>query len=270
MTATSLARPRAIDAPTMAMAAALVAGLVVSTFIAMSGRAPLWIPFVMSTVLLNCSFTVWHEAMHGNLAPGRRLNEMVGVVAAWMSLTPYFRIRQVHREHHAYTNDPVRDPDFWYLGGPFWTLPFRYLDGMRRYAKVDVSRAGRMIDRAGMAFAGVVVVAAVVTGHIAALVAAWLAPKAVSLAAHAWYVNYLPHHARPRGRFASARVFERVWWAPLVLFHNYHGLHHAYQTIPWHCYPAEFRRLRNVLVAEGTPVSATWRVSAHEAPRAAR
>jgi fatty acid desaturase len=255
MAAQASVRPRAIDVPTLVVAAVLVGGLIANALGAMSGHLPMVIAFVVGTLLMNASFTVWHEAIHGNLATERRLNDAVGVFAAWVSLTPYFRIRQVHRDHHAYTNDPVRDPDHWYVTGSFWTLPLRYVTGLGRYARVPVSAMGRTLDALGAALAAVVIATAWVHGHLVALVAAWLAPKAVSLVAHAWYVNYLPHHAQPTGRFTSARVVERAWWAPLVFFHNYHGLHHAYQSIPWHRYRAEFERRRQALVAQGMSVT---------------
>jgi fatty acid desaturase len=270
MAAKALVPRRAIDVPTVVIAAVLVGGLVANATGAAQGLLPLPLAFLISAVLMNCSFTVWHEAMHGNLAPGRRLNDVLGVIAAWISLTPYFRIREVHRQHHAYTNDPARDPDYWYVAGPMWTLPFRYVAGFRRYARVQVSAAGRVVDALGVAFAVGVIVTAYAMGQTAVLIATWLAPKVVSFAAHAWYVNYLPHHHEPTGRFTSARVVERVWWEPLVLFHNYHGLHHAYQTIPWHRYRVEFEQRRAFLVAQGMPVTTGVREPVVPAGEAAR
>jgi fatty acid desaturase len=260
MSVSARSEPSGVDRPTLGLFVVIAAGMGVNVAAAAAALLPLPLAAVVATLLLNCSFTVWHEAVHGNLARRPRLNDAIGLAAAWLSMTPYFRIRQVHREHHAFTNDPVRDPDSLYVAGSFFTLPLRYARILRRYRQIHLPLGERLLD--GMGFLLVIAITALawLAGHGATIVATWLLPKAASLALHAWYVNYLPHHGRPQGRFTSARVIERMGWLqPFVLFHNYHGLHHAYQRVPWHRYRQEFERRRPELVAHHMPVQPSLR-----------
>lgn len=260
MSVSARSEPSGVDRPTLGLFVVIVGGMAANAAAAAAELLPLPLAAVVATLLLNCSFTVWHEAVHGNLARRSRLNDAIGVTAAWLSLTPYFRIRRVHRDHHAFTNDPARDPDYLYVAGSFLTLPLRYARILRRYRQLDVPLGERLLDGLGIVLAIGITTLAWLAGHGATIVATWLLPKAASLVLHAWYVNYLPHHGRPQGRFTSARVIERMGWLqPFVLFHNYHGLHHAYQRVPWHHYRVEFDRRRRELVAQHMPVQASLR-----------
>ena len=46
-----------------------------------------------------------------------------------------------------------------------------------------------------------------------------------------------------------------AWLTPLTLCHNYHGLHHVWQTVPWHRYAKVFRLKREFLENRGVPIA---------------
>jgi fatty acid desaturase len=53
-----------------------------------------------------------HEAVHGHLGRSRGANMWWGRVALLSSMVPFTNFRKTHRLHHAHTNDPERDPDY--------------------------------------------------------------------------------------------------------------------------------------------------------------
>ena len=81
-----------------------------------------WIAYLMYMPL--------HEATHNNIQ-GRRwslrwLNDWVGRVSS-IPLGFSYRAHQIsHMRHHAFTNDPDRDPDYW-LAGSALRIPRKLL-----------------------------------------------------------------------------------------------------------------------------------------------
>lgn len=224
-----------------------------------AGRAALHV--AVGVLALNLSFTIWHEGVHGLAFRSRAANDVVGVLGAFPALIPWFTIRRGHLLHHAHTNDPERDPDQWFVRGSIWSLPWRYPAGIARTKRM-VAGSGqpaweRWADRAQLVIALAVMVALVATGHTLLLVCCWLLPKGVAMWIHAWYVNVLPHRDLPAERYRDTRTFPLPWLAPLFLMHQYHGLHHAWQTVPWYRYGAAFRAKRAFLEARGSPIKAS-------------
>jgi fatty acid desaturase len=255
-----MARRGTLDLRTFSLFLVFAGGLVMNLVGAGLGRIPLWVAAIVSVALLNCSFTVWHEAVHGTISRNRIVNNAIGYVAAWLSMIPFFKIREIHWQHHQYTNDPVKDPDYWFTDGPFWKLPFRYLGGLRRYAAVQATPALHTMDVAGQVVIVAIFALSWYFGFAQVLLFAWLLPKIIALFIHAWYVNYLPHRGCATGQFQSARVIEVGWIQPLVLFHNYHGFHHVYQSVPWHRYRRSFEGQREFFKSNGTPLISTVRL----------
>ncbi len=264
----ALFRPPAVDVPTLLVLAVMWAGWIGNFVVAASGSPLGPLAFVAHTIVgvffLNMSFTVWHEAAHGTVfakrTPGARwLTICVGVLGAWPAMLPYRMLARVHNLHHAHTNDPERDPDSWFLEGSIWSLPLRYPRGMARaarlYADLEPPASERWADRAALALIPALLLVAAWQGLLVVAIATWILPKTIAMWIHAWYVNVAPHRARPLGRFQDTRIFPSAWLTPLCLFHNYHGLHHAWQTVPWHRYGKAFRAKRELLLERGAFVA---------------
>jgi len=247
-----------VDVPTLVLCAAMWAGLVGNALWAWREPGPLWAHALAAVFFLNFSFTIWHEAAHGTAFRSRLGNDLVGVLGSFPALIPYFMIRRVHHLHHEFTNDPERDPDYWFLQGSIWSLPLRYLGGVRRtkaFAQSTNPPAREVwMDRATMLAALGLMGFFLWHGRGVVLLAVWLVPKGIAMWIHAWYVNVLPHRGLPAERYRDTRIFPVGWLVPLTLCHNYHGLHHAWQTVPWHRYGRAFRAREQWLAERGTPV----------------
>ncbi len=214
-------------------------------------------------VALNLSFTVWHEAVHGLVFKGALGNHVVGLLGAFPALIPWFTIRRGHQLHHAHTNDPERDPDQWFLRGSIWSLPMRYPAGIARTRRLVLASGQPAFepwaDRAQLALALGAMAALAWTAGPLLVLCCWIVPKGSAMWIHAWYVNVLPHRGLPAGRYQDTRIFALNWLAPFFLMHQYHGLHHAWASVPWHRYGAAFRAKRDFLEARGVPVRTTLR-----------
>ena len=194
---------------------------------------------------LYCFYTVTHDAVHYTAHANPSINNWMGrVAAALQGLTfPLFRI--IHLQHHAYTNDPARDPDFVIGRQPRWLLPV--------WTIVRLLHDNQFMMRRGLwktkprqlrehlitvAIQGALVSAGAVAGGLEFVLWAWIVPVIVAGAALeltvAWAVHY-PHvsqHPLEHTRMLQGRV-----WQILMLNQNYHLVHHLWPRIPWFRYP---------------------------------
>jgi beta-carotene hydroxylase len=109
-------------------------------------------------------------------------------------------------------------------------------------------------------------------GRIDALLACWVVPKGIAMWIHGWYVNVLPHRGLPAERYRDTRIRPSRWLAWPTVMHCYHGVHHAWQTVPWHRYAKAFEAKREFLAERGAPVveRASIEASARVAERGGR
>ncbi|MFT4710178.1 MAG: beta-carotene hydroxylase [Bacteroidia bacterium] len=251
-----------IDFPTILLAVAMWAGLVANfAWAAGVSEWTAWIclrHILVGTFFLNMSFTIWHEAAHGTVFRARAANDVLGALTAWPAMIPYFTVRRDHNLHHDFVNDPERDPDFWFLEGSIWSLPFRYPKGAKRAVEI-VDRSGRPawevnLDRFLLVLVLVALGLGIWLASPLAVLFAWILPKGFAMWIHAWYVNVLPHRDLPAERFHDTRIYTQAWLVPLTICHSYHGLHHIWPTLPWHRYPRAFRLKRDFLESRGVPI----------------
>ena len=224
----------------------------------LGGVLRLSLHLLVGCVALNLSFTVWHEAVHGTVFRGSLANGIVGWLGAFPALIPWFTIRRGHLLHHAHTNDVERDPDQWFLRGSIWSLPLRYPAGIRRtrglVAASGQPRFEPWLDRVQLLLALLAMVALALLLHPLVPIVCWILPKGIAMWVHAWYVNVLPHRDLPATRYRDTRIYPLPWLTPFFVMHQYHGLHHAFASVPWHRYGQAFRAKRSFLEERGAPI----------------
>jgi beta-carotene hydroxylase len=106
--------------PAWAMVAAAVvivvtyAGVVATTAL---GLLPLWLGALAAFGTIYIGLSVAHECTHQTLSGRDRsrvwINETAGYLTSAMLLYDFPTFRLLHLEHHRFTNNPQRDPDFW-------------------------------------------------------------------------------------------------------------------------------------------------------------
>jgi len=259
--------------PTVAL---LVVGLAL-----WGGSSALWLagawPWPLSTALNALAayllFTVAHEAAHHAAATDSALNRWIGRLAvplfAPISAFPTWRF--IHMQHHRFTNHADgSDPDHYTKAGPAWqrlprwmTIDLRYLVfylGHRRARP----RAEQREQLAAMAALAAVTVAAVLTGHGLDVVVLLYLPSRIALVYLAWAFDYLPHHRlhhtpqSDRLKATRNRVGAERLLTPLLLYQNYHLVHHLHPVIPFYRYIKVWRR-NEAAYLEGDPALSTVR-----------
>jgi beta-carotene hydroxylase len=68
-----------------------------------------------------------HEATHGALGRGRVANLFWGRLALVPMMVPFANFRRTHLLHHAHTNHPTDDPDYFMNSKHAWQIPLRAL-----------------------------------------------------------------------------------------------------------------------------------------------
>lgn len=248
--------------------------------LAITGAIPLWLGLVVNTVLASMFYMPLHEATHGNIwgdRPGSRwVEDLIGMACAIPVGFSYKAHRESHMRHHAYTNDPDRDPDH-YTDGRLIDLPAKWLSVatmsslLPLFAFVPASRGLLHPDvRHTMstaespegpaalwqfrfwALSTAVLVAAFVLGVGWPVLLVWYVPARLQafwlLFVFAWY----PHHpAEDVGRYVDTRVavFPGSTW--LIRGHDHHALHHLFPRVPHYELPRLWQEIGPDMTAKG-------------------
>jgi fatty acid desaturase len=248
--------------PAIAVPAALVfvAGLALfagSTVLALTDTWPVVLSVLVSAVASYLLFTVAHDASHRSLSSHEAVNVWLGRVSLFF-FAPHAAFRTwrfIHMQHHRFTNhDDGSDPDHYTHRGPAWQLPLRWLTidlyYLGWYARHLAGRPRR--EKVELAVFWVLlaalVTASAVSGHLVDLLVLYVLPMRLAIAWLGFAFDFLPHHGLhltpSEDRFKTTRNrigFERLL-SPLLLYQNYHLVHHLHPTIPFHRYIAVWRR----------------------------
>ncbi len=249
---------------------ALFAGFVA---LGVSGTLPALVCVPVIAVAAYLEFTVSHDAAHHSASSRDGLNRLLGQIS-----TPFFAPqasfsvwRFIHMQHHRFTNhDDGSDPDGYTMGGPAWQRPLRWTTIDLYYVVFYLRRIGSRptAEKVGYAAQAVLVVGAaaatIATGHAGDLLLFVLLPQRLAIVWLAFAFDYLPHHGlhlRPsedKLKTTRNRVGGERWLSPVMLYQNYHLVHHLHPLVPFYRYIAVWRRNEDAYL-EGEPALSTVR-----------
>ncbi|MGE4427969.1 MAG: fatty acid desaturase [Solirubrobacteraceae bacterium] len=260
-----------VAVPTLVLLMVGLAAWIASTALYVADSLAWWIVIPVNAVAGYLLFTVAHDAGHNSASRVRWLNDLMGRLS-----TPLFALhaafpvwRFVHMQHHRFTNhDDGDDPDHYTMGGPGWQKPLRWMTIDYRYVSFYLARIGRRKTKeraeASLFFAvGVAVpLALILTGNVVTWLVVLFIPSRFTILWLAFAFDYLPHnglHHKPaEDRMKTTR--NRIggeWWASLLLiYQNYHLVHHLHPLVPFYRYIAVWRRNESKYV-EGDPALST-------------
>ncbi|MFC5066025.1 fatty acid desaturase [Actinomycetospora atypica] len=265
----------AVALPTLGLFVGSLLAWIGATWWVLAGESP-WryvVTVPVHALVTFAMFTVLHETVHLAGGRSRLVNEVLGrlampFVVAWSAFP---LLRYLHIEHHRNTNEDVTtDPDAWSSAGPRWLWPLRWMTLDLWYLRFYAPRIGRR-PRAELAeqfgIAAVVVaafVALVMTGHGWELLIIYLVPQRLGIGVLVWWFDWLPHHdleaTAQSDRFQATRI--RVGWErvmnPLMLYQNYHLVHHIHPTIPFYRYVQVWRRSESDWLERDVPIATAW------------
>ena len=243
---------------TFTLQGAAYAGVIL---LAINGTIPLWLGLIGNTVLASMFYMPLHEAAHGNIwgaaSPARWGEDLVGMLSSIPTSMSYKAHRISHMKHHAFTNDPVRDPDH-ITSGPLRELPGKWLMIviirilLPLFAFVPASQrlipkrlSARIANSEGESQAeGVYLLRFWLIMHVALLgfflgglgleaIMLWYIPSWLQLLWLAFVFAWFPHHpATDMGRYVDTRVAVFPGSTLLVRGHDHHALHHLFPRVP--------------------------------------
>lgn len=238
--------------------------------LAHSGQLPLWLGCIIATIILSACYLPTHEAQHGNIGrPGSRLrwlNELVGHLSVFPSIFPYRLHRAIHLKHHAYTNDPARDPDMYMQADSIvgaarnaWlsTQP-GHAGALAANVLEDNPKREQLVMEAILVtrLAWVLMAALAWSGFALEVLMLWWIPRQISLIYTPITLSWAPHHPmQETGRYRDTRGWKAPVGTILSSGMEYHLVHHLFPSIPLNKTPAAYRELKPLLEAEGTPLN---------------
>jgi len=235
---------------------------------------PWWLVLPAGASLIAWHGSLQHEAVHGQLAPWRWLND----AAAWPPLNlwlPFPLYRAAHRAHHDFEilTEPWRDPESFYVDQATWrrlrapirtvltfhnTLLGRLVLGpflvIGQFFWAEARAVGRGDRRSrrvwlwhlpavALVLAWVVGVCGIPLWHYLAL---FVLPGASLTLAR----SFAEHKAAGTPLERTALIEAGPFFSLLFLNNNLHYAHHERPDLPWHALPAYYYAHRERLLRE--------------------
>lgn len=239
-----------------------------------SGAIPLWLGLILNSAIASTFYMPMHEATHRNImgksGQGRVLEDVIGRLCSIPTGIQFSAHRAGHMRHHAYTNDPQRDPDHFTSGRlrelpvkfygvtmlgaflPVFALvkPTRVLLPAPIRAKLESRDGSKEEGKAQLRFwllTTVALVVCFVTGHGAEALMLWWLPSRIQFCWLMFIFAWYPHHpASETTRYRHTRVAVFPGSGLLIRGHDYHAIHHLYPRVPHY----RLKRLWNELSAD--------------------
>jgi fatty acid desaturase len=258
--------------PTIRLALGVYVGLAASTWSALSGYLPYWLAGIVNAVILYGSYTVVHEAVHGNIVPRdvrlRWLNKALGYAICpllWLFFHPH---KRSHTVHHTRCNSD-EDPDIYARGKfgvvAFWRIPLAALSQLspftlyRECTKFEVPSDHRLASYLTYALYLALVGGVILAGHGYALLVLWFIPWLIGYSVMLVFFTWVPHHPHSEtGRYRNTRC--SVWRGANLLTQGQHMhlIHHMMPWIPYYQYETVFHEVRPFLVRHSAPIDGFW------------
>ncbi|MEW6734271.1 MAG: fatty acid desaturase [Acidobacteriota bacterium] len=250
--------------PTLFLALGCLSLWITSLLLSLKGTIPMTLGLVLAAVCAFISFTPMHDSAHRTLARIRWLNEVMGRVCALVLMFPFPALRYVHLEHHRHTNDAVKDPDLWSGSGSVWLLPLRWFTQDIHYClfylkQVRQRPTAEYIEILfTLALLWTSVITLCLTGYTSAVLLLWVLPSRIAVILLAYGFDYLPHKphqiSAAENVYAATMVRPSPLLTPVLLYQNYHLIHHLYPGIPFYRYSRVWRDQREALLGKGVEV----------------
>ncbi|TDF41494.1 2Fe-2S iron-sulfur cluster binding domain-containing protein [Alteromonadaceae bacterium M269] len=222
----------------------------------------------ISTLLIYLSFTVLHEAGHKNISQGIHWMKPFERLMGWMCAVPFLIIpfslfARIHDYHHAFTNDPDRDPDHW-VSSDSWIiasvkalfLPLYYIWHISRDFSHDIVIRKTLISSAVYWFLMTALVGILMAFNLGpALLIAWVIPIVIASYILAMLFDWIPHTPNlQQNRYQNTRIYTAPVLDILTLGQSYHLIHHLNPRIPWYAYKRVFFEVEQELEQQNSPI----------------
>lgn len=250
-----------ISWPVLMVAGGGIATSVAIIAAALLGHLSYWVAAPVLAFVYYWFFSVIHDGAHRSIAKNKTLND--GLAQLVISLVlPYANLellRWAHMEHHRFTNDKDKDPDYW-SHGSWYSLPLRW-------ATIDINYAVRLF-RSGtpaskklirnyipyLVFGLTVIALLIWAGYGLEYVFLSFLPSRLMFMGIGFTFFWLPHNhwsgaeqeLKQVNNYAlatSIREGKEGLMNLLLQYQNYHLVHHMWPTTPFYHNEKVFRLL---------------------------
>lgn len=235
---------------------------------------PWWLVLPLGGCLIAWHGSLQHEAVHGQLAPWRWLNDAVALppLGLWL---PFPLYRAAHRAHHDFEilTEPWRDPESFYVDRATWgrlgpltravlfahnTLLGRLLLGpflvVGQFYCAEIAALRRGDRRSLPAWLWHLPLAALVLFWVCGVcgipLLSYLALFVLPGVSLTLVRSFGEHKAAHTPLERTAIVESALPFALLFLNNNLHYAHHRRPDLPWHALPPYYRAHRHQLLHE--------------------
>ncbi len=264
----------AVAWPTLVLAVMLPVILLGVILLGFTGALPLWACTPILAIVSYAHYTLVHESIHGNVVASPKRLHWINTVVGWIGSLGMGSgrpaLQRTHVLHHSHTNTE-RDPDIsvkgtflqllkkWAIMVPMSLIP---VGAMKFINPARYKRLGTILSPSEIAQVSAVtlltvglLVAAIATGHVAEWFMLWFLPTRLAILILNIFFQWLPHHPFDRTeRYLNTRISLWTGGTLVLLQQNLHLMHHLWPSVPFYNYARLFRRLRPVLVAEGSRI----------------
>tara|TARA_Y100000992_G_scaffold301299_1_gene271864 strand:+ start:1130 stop:2023 length:894 start_codon:yes stop_codon:yes gene_type:complete len=231
----------------------------------LNGILDLWMGFLIASLCACFAYLPSHEAQHGNYSRGnpklRWLDGFVGHISLITLMYPYHILRVTHMKHHAHTNDPVKDPDYFNAHAK---SVFHVIKNSSDGSSTDFGKYLEVFssDKAFVnSFEKAIPIALLYRFILLVLVVIfpletlllWWLPAKIGTVYTTVFFSYYPHLGTSTGRYKDTRFWSH--WIPRFLNHSMqlHFIHHLHPSIGHYDEPKAIEALKPFLVARKVP-----------------
>jgi len=193
-------------------------------------------------------FSPMHDAIHSSVGRSKKLNLWVGRITFlyFSSLVAFELMRFIHFRHHRNANGEGDEADHVVQSGPAWLRPLKwpFIDLIYgwKYLAYWKDRPKSETRNVIIMFLTTMVVWPwlIINGYLTELLMFWIIPQRISFFFISFIFVYLPHvpneisEKEDAYRATSIRVGMEWLLSPLMMYQNYHLVHHLYPNVPFY------------------------------------
>ena len=241
---------------------------VVTWVLVVNAIIPLFLGFLIALFTARNAYLPSHAGQHGHLSGGRKnlqwLDFWVGQISVIPLAQSHDALKATHLKHHAHTNDPDNDPDFFHGNANSWLGAVRNVnvsyndDGpaMKSIGKhmEEDPKFKAALEKGGawtLLFYFVQIFMAILYPLETLLL--WWIPKRVATSYLGVVFSYLPHSGLGSGRYKDTRFWTNK--IPRFLNHSMqiHSMHHMYPRICHYDEAKAIQALKPYMIERGIP-----------------
>ena len=241
---------------------------IITWVLVVQGVIPLFVGFLIALFTACNAYLPSHAGQHSHLSGGRRnllwLDSLVGQISVIPLAQSHAVLKATHMKHHAHTNDPENDPDYFHGNAKSWieaaiNVNIAYnadgpaLKTIEKHSEEDPKFREAIESGAlwGLLFFFAQIILAIIYPLETLLL--WWIPKRVASSYLGIVFSYFPNSGLGKGRYTDTRFWTNKM--PRFLNHSMqiHTMHHMYPRICHYDEAKAIEALKPFMIERGMP-----------------